>query len=185
MRNGELNGEVEEARTVFAGESWAPEGDGPRWDDPQFRSTGYLEAGAWLTHLSDRSEPTGYRELPRWDHEHRGHTRVEVSMSMLAGRLSSSEAQMAVRRMSAVRPGVKVRRFLVGDVEHAGYHPMGTPTRSIPNHVSVFGDLRVIIPESTRRGGGHWVNDLDAHMRWWNNPSRTPLSDLVREEGTS
>lgn len=164
---------------------WAPEGDGPRWDDPQFRSTGYIERDAWLTHLSDRSEPTGFRELPRWDHEHRGHTRIEVSMSMLEGRLSSAEAQMAVRRMSAVRRGVKVRRFRAGDLVDAGYHPLGTPTRSIPHHVSVFGDLREIIAYSASRGSDHWVNDVDAHMRWWNNPLREPLADLVREEGIS
>lgn len=166
-------------------QEWAPRGDGLRWDDPQVRNVSMVPYDTWLTHLSDRSEPSGFRELPRWDHEHRGHFRIEVAMSMLEGRLSSEDAQMAVRRMSTIRRGVKVRRFIAGDLIRASYIPHRTPTRAIPNHVSVYGDLSGISEDSQWGERPEMYNDVDAHMRWWNNPGREPLASLVREEAIS
>jgi len=102
-----------------------------------------LQAGQVLTQYGARSPAfTGqaqphFRTAPRAD---------ERDVSVLAGRLTSHQAAMAVRQ-EFVRWRDVVRYTTVQRLRNAGIQVRSTPSRMIPNHISVEYD-------------GDWTDDV-------------------------
>jgi len=83
--------------------------------------------------------PPSFRTAPR-PHER--------DVSLLAGRLTVREAAMAVRHgRREFFPWDAVRYTTVGCLRDAGFLVQSTPSRMIPNHISVEYD-------------GHWTDDV-------------------------
>jgi hypothetical protein len=77
-----------------------------------------------------RRDASGFRVRPR--------PGVEEGVSLIAGRLDTSEAHRLVVRRGLPLPGVDaVRHTTVGDLQDAGFLVRAVPTRAIPDHVLV------------------------------------------------
>lgn len=84
-----------------------------------------------------------FRKAPRAD---------ERDVSLLAGRLTDREAAMAVRQEFIAWRDI-VRYTTVERLQNAGFQVRSTPSRLIPNHVSVEYD-------------GDWTDDVDVARRF-------------------
>ncbi len=154
------------------------------WDERQERWFEAVPTDSVLTHLGRvrRGSPP-FDEEPLW-RSSEVERWVEVDVSMIEGELSIEDTVRLVRhRPQRPRDSKRdcIRCFRAGDLIQAGFYPMRTPSRQNPHHVSIYGDMELIM-ERAGKEFGHVLIDQPAHRWWWGVPVRVTLEskELLR-----
>ncbi|OZC62105.1 hypothetical protein CH267_00760 [Rhodococcus sp. 06-621-2] len=155
-----------------------------RWDAPQKRTVIAVPGGITLTHLGRKRADGTYvfDDEPKW-RSISYDPFVEVDVSMMEGRLSVEEAWRKRRRMTAPakeRRRQAARYFLSDDLWANSYFVFRTPSAYIPEHVSVYADMRYI-EEHCPSGQSTMVFEA-THHTWWTSTERVRLSVIAFDQ---
>ncbi|NKS10112.1 hypothetical protein GS580_16870 [Rhodococcus hoagii] len=154
-----------------------------RWDDPQVRHIEPVPLGTIVTHAgSTRADGSfSFAEEPKWrstSHD----PFIEFDVSMIEGKWTVDEAWQRIRRMTAPlrrRKRDAVRYFLSDHLFSHQYEVARTPTRNIPEHVSVYADLDELVATYPRHK--QILIFEEAHHSWWSRPERVTLEAIELE----
>lgn len=157
--------------------------DPEKWDGHQVRHLDVVPEEAILTQAGSRRSDGAFSfdEEPKW-RTTSGDRFVECDLSMLEGRHSVDAVWRRIRRMTAParqRRKDAARYFRAGDLHSNNYYALRTPTRNIPEHASVYGDMAAI--EALGSGRVPPMVDEQAHRTWWTTTPRVRLELLELE----